>query len=133
MPLGAAAGTIPEHARKRTGTMAEADGEHPGDGEWLSVAAAARQLGISRKAVMLRIAQGSLEWRPEADHGRPIRIPSWANPIDIPGELARMQIEITELRARIKHLESEAVAARKVEAELRSALAWHRPFWWRWW
>ncbi len=48
------------------------DGPEPG--EWLSVAEAARRLGVTEKAVRNRIRRGTLEWRPAGNHGREVLI-----------------------------------------------------------
>jgi hypothetical protein len=48
----------------------------PGDGpgEWLSIAEAARRIGVTPKAIRNRLERGTLEWRSAGNHGREVFI-----------------------------------------------------------
>jgi hypothetical protein len=50
-----------------------AHGDGPGE-EWLTISAAARRLGVSRRAVQKRIERGTLHWRPEGNRGRSVLV-----------------------------------------------------------
>jgi hypothetical protein len=52
----------------------EQSGDGPGDGQWLTVAAAARRLGISPRAVRGRIARGTMPWRAAGNTGKMVRV-----------------------------------------------------------
>jgi hypothetical protein len=58
----------------------------PGDGpgEWLSIAEAARRLGVTPKAIRNRLERGTLEWRPAGNHGREVFIRPGTEPGDGP-------------------------------------------------
>src|SRR4051794_16110784 len=62
-------------------------GTEPGDGpgEWLTVAQAARRLGITPKAIRNRLERGTLEWRPAGNRGREVLIRPEMEPGDGPG------------------------------------------------
>ena len=98
--------------------MAEADGDHPEDGEWLSVAAAARRLDISPRAVRGRIARGTVQWRPDGNHGR--TVPWYCSgtlPVDERWEIEELREELQEARLAIV----VAVAERHAADEIRKA------------
>ena len=65
----------------RGGGPGEDHGETPSDnhggfqtGQWFSITAAARELGISRRAVQLRIARGTIRWRNDGNRGRQVLV-----------------------------------------------------------
>src|SRR5689334_231896 len=50
-----------------------ADG--PGDGgEWLSIAAAARRLGVTPRAIRNRVERGTIRWRAHGNFGREVLV-----------------------------------------------------------
>lgn len=52
------------------------DGEgHPSDDEWCSINEAARRLRVTPTAIRNRIKRGTLETRPNGNHGRLVRVP----------------------------------------------------------
>ena len=51
-------------------------GDSPGAGEWLSVNAAAKRLGITPKAVRNRIDREAILWRPAGNQGRQVFVPA---------------------------------------------------------
>lgn len=44
--------------------------DNPEDGEWLSVAAAAKRLGVSPRAIRGRIDRGTIRWKPAGNTGK---------------------------------------------------------------
>src|SRR3954451_5342987 len=60
----------------------------PGDGpgEWLSIAEAARRLGVTPKAIRNRLERGTLQWRPAGNHGREVFIRPGMGPRDGPDD-----------------------------------------------
>jgi hypothetical protein len=101
--------------------------DHPGDaqgdgpGEWLSVAEAARRLGVVPKAVRSRIARGTLRWRSKGNHGREVFIldaePEGDGPGDGP-DLVALQVQAARLEEQLAA--TRAVAA--VELTARTAV-----------
>ena len=130
-----------------------ADG--PGDGQWLSVAAAARRLGVSPRAIRGRMKRGTIEWRPLGNTGREVLVTSEDaardedrdGPADV---LDQLREELADLRealgraearaesadriaeARVETAQAEAKMLRELIAELRAELTRARkPWWWR--
>lgn len=134
----------------------EQSGDGPGDGQWLTVAAAARRLGISPRAVRGRIARGTMPWRAAGNTGKMVRVREEDASRDVSGdvpeddyELALLREELMEAREQLAGTKASleaAVAIRKAEtgalrelcdrltAELadtrRELVEAHRP-WWR--
>jgi chromosome segregation ATPase len=44
-------------------------------GAWLTISAAARRMGISRRAVQKRIERSTIRWRPDGNRGRLVFVP----------------------------------------------------------
>lgn len=116
------------------------------DGEWLTIAAAARRLRISPRAIRGRIDRGTIEWRAAGNTGKLVLIrPADASadgPEDDPqDEIDRLKEELTESRlaqARLEErarllresLERERARVDALEEEMREMRRPHRP-WWR--
>ena len=130
----------------------DGSGSDPG-GEWLTVAAAARRLGISPRAIRGRIRRGTIEWRTKGNTGREVLVTGEdATPnVDRDGppdgldqlraEVDQLQEELIEARVRVaaaraEKFAAEAIAKAQVEArdqiiqELRDQLAYARRRWW---
>src|SRR4051812_5038373 len=108
--------------------MAEdAAGEVPG--EWVTVAEAARRIGITPKAVRERIRHGSLEWKPHGNAGRlvlvtePTREPPGEPTNDTGEELAELRDALAEERVARARVEGELGAERRHSASLAVLLA----------
>jgi hypothetical protein len=105
-----------------------------GPGEWVSVAEAARRLGVVPKAIRNRMARGTLRWRPKGNQGREVFIPNSMEteedgPRDGPDPVA-LQVQIARLEEQIAA--TKAVALAEVDAmrkELEAGIA-TMP-WWR--
>jgi hypothetical protein len=111
-----------------------ADEESPDvPGAWVSIAEAARRLGVSPCAVRLRIDRQRIRWRPVGNHGREVwlAVAGDDDPAGDPGESPGVPgTEVPLLRARVEELleraaraEGERDAVRAVAAVLREALA----------
>ena len=108
-------------------------------GAWLTVAEAARRLGVTPKAIRNRIKHHSLLSRPRGNAGREVFVPDDMEPGDdegdSPGTLA-LHVQVARLEERLaagERREGELVAAlAKVEARadrLEAALAEARRPW----
>jgi hypothetical protein len=74
-----------------------ADGDVPGmvegmsvddpgnDGAWVTVAEAARRLGVTPRAIRGRLDRGTIPWKPEGNDGRLVWVPSRDVPVPHPG------------------------------------------------
>ena len=135
------------------GMPGDGTGSAAGDGEWLSVAAAARRLGVTPRSVRGRIARGTLVWKPNGNAGKLVRVPFWAQPgggpEDVPGdapggslgvdalELELLRGELTEALVAAARAEERAVALqsqldREVARADRLEARLARPWWSRW-
>jgi hypothetical protein len=118
----------------------------PGDREWLTIAAAARRLRVTPRAIRKRIERGTLEWKPAGNTGKLVLIGpedvTESGHGDAPGEgqedgpgdrLDRLREELTEAKigeaearteARLlrETLEREQARAEERAAALREAL-----------
>jgi hypothetical protein len=96
-------------------------------GDWLSINAAARRLGVTPKAIRGRIERGTIEWRPAGNRGKQVLVTEPGRPRDPPRDWA------AELEAeRMGRLRAEAtVAAQDVLIEELKRLL--RLPWWRRW
>jgi hypothetical protein len=110
--------------------------DSPEDGEWLSVAAAAKRLGISPRAVRGRIDRGTIRWKPAENTGKLVLV----HPEDTTAEdqedvtkdeTDRLREELTEARIGQARAEERAAALRELVDELRAELAAARRPWWR--
>ena len=55
------------------------------DGEWLSINAAARQLGVTATAVRNRLKRGTLQWKPNGNFGKLVFVPlAMQKPVTLP-------------------------------------------------
>jgi hypothetical protein len=96
-------------------------GTQPEDspGTWLTVAEAARRLGVTPKAIRNRIKHSSLESRPRGNAGREVFVPDdmeqGDDEEDSPGTLA--------LHVQVARLEERLAASERREGELSSAVA----------
>src|SRR3954451_21370649 len=98
------------------------DGPEPG--EWLSVAEAARQLGVTEKAVRNRIRRGTLEWRSAGNHGREVLLSPDAEAGDGSGDdpgMVELQVRVARLEERLAVVERERDLFRDREAALAEA------------
>ena len=118
------------------------DGPEAAPGEWLSVEAAARRLGVSPRAVRNRIKRGALEWRLAGNHGREVFVPDGVEAApDDPGtdpETVELMVQVARLEERLAGVERDRDGSRdrakraearadRLEAELR------KPWWRRLW
>jgi len=110
------------------------------DGEWLSINAAARRLGVTATAIRNRIKRGTLRARPNGNFGKLVRMPLTApvmviptpeEPVTLtPENLAGITVTLTE-RLAAAHAELIEMAHRLGAAEgeverLRGHLAFER-------
>jgi hypothetical protein len=123
-------------------------------GEWLSVAAAARRLGVSPRAVRSRIERSTIRWRPAGNSGKLVWLTSGETSAEPSGdeaaedELAVLRLELADAREKLTaalvaaaRAEGEAGALRDsrdrerdLVRELRQELLDARKPWWRrWW
>src|SRR4051794_32583350 len=144
-------GHIPERSGDSPG---DRTGNDPGDGHWLTVAAAARQLGVTSRAIRGRIKRDTIAWKP-GNTGKLVLIrpgdagnTSGDGPRDLAGnELQLLRDVVDQLReelmeVRLAHVrtEGEATALRDTTADLRTRLDRaealladaRRPWWRRW-
>jgi hypothetical protein len=119
-----------------TEQSADGPGDDPEDGEWLTIAAAARQLGVSPRAIRGRIKRGTIEWKAAGNAGKLVRVQiedtSADGPRDDPeDEVDRLREELLEARVAQARAEERAVALRELVDELKAQLAEARRPWWR--
>jgi hypothetical protein len=104
-----------------------------GDGQWVTVAAAARYLGISPRAIRGRIARGTIPWRAAGNTGKMVRVREEDASRDVSGdvpeddyELALLREELMEAREQLAGTKASleaAVAIRKAETGALRELA----------
>lgn len=127
----------------------EQSGDGPGDSPWITVAAAARALGISPRAIRGRIRRGTIEWKPAGNTGRLVRVPPGKafpdDPEDGPEDEAEvlreelhearlaLAVAVAERRAADTIRAAEVAALRELADRLTTELADARRPWWRWW
>jgi hypothetical protein len=116
--------------------VAEQSADGPEDGEWMTVAAAARQLGVSPRAIRGRIKRGTIEWKAAGNAGKLVRVrlgdTSADGPEDDPeDEVDRLREELLEARVAQARAEERAAALRELVDELKAQLAEARRPWWR--
>ena len=109
-----------------------------GDGPWLTVAAAARQMGINPRAIRGRIRRGTIEWKAQGNGGKLVRVPSGDVSPDNPGdgsedELDQLREERTEAPIAAARADERATALRELCDRLTAELAEARKPWWRRW
>src|SRR3954454_3171378 len=114
--------------------MDETSGEPPG--KWLTVAAAARQLGVTPRAVRSRIAHGSLTWKPAGNTGKLVLLPSReeAPPEDspeAPERMAELHETVAELQRQLGHATGQLAGQERLIQQLQDDLAQARQPWWR--
>ncbi len=125
------------------GDSGETSREQVGEGEWLSVAAAARRLRVTPRAIRSRIEHGSIKWKAAGNSGKLVLI----EPGEAPGEdeTELLRAELAELRERltaalVAQAKAEATAAvlresldreRALIDELRRAEHGRGRSWWR--
>ena len=112
--------------------------EAGGDDTWLTVAAAARALGVSPRAIRGRIKRGTIEWKAAGNTGRLVLVPPGDvapdDPADGPEiELELLREELTEARIVAARAEERAAALRELADRLTAELADARRPWWRRW
>src|SRR5689334_14448582 len=106
------------------------DGPEPG--EWLSVAEAARRLGVTEKAVRNRIRRGTLEWRPAGNHGREVLLSPDMEAGDAAGDdpgTVELQVRAARLEERLAMVERERDLYRDLFRDREAALAEARRPW----
>jgi hypothetical protein len=102
----------------------EIAGEPPG--EWVTVAEAARRIGVTPKAVRERIRHGSISWKPNGNAGRlvlvaePAREPPGEPANDAGEELAELRDALAEERVARARAEGELAAMHALTTELRA-------------
>src|SRR6476661_3675620 len=104
-------------------------GESPGEAEeWVTVAEAARRIGITPKAVRERIRHGSVRWKANGNVGRLVLVTEPAR--EPPGEaedaageeLAELRDVLSEERVARARAEGELAAERRHSADLKALL-----------
>src|SRR3954471_10785042 len=106
------------------------DGPEPG--EWLSVAEAARRIGVTEKAVRNRIRRGTAEWRPAGNHGREVLLSPDAeagNGSEDGPETVELQVRVARLEERLAVVERERDLYRDLFRDRETALAEARRPW----
>jgi hypothetical protein len=107
------------------GRVEETSADSPGEGEWLSIAAAARRLGVSPRAIRSRVERGTIRWKPAGNTGKLVWVPSGEAAAGGPeedelellqAELAELREAATELRVALARAEERANAAKAVAA-----------------
>jgi hypothetical protein len=95
-------------------------GDSPGAGEWLSVNAAAKRLGITPKAVRNRIAREAIPWRPAGNQGRQVLVSAEgdAGPGASPGDLTLL-IRLARLEERLAASEDHATSLAAVLEDVK--------------
>ena len=73
----------PLDAPNGEGDVALSGYPHGDDGEWLSINAAARRLGVTATAIRNRIKRGTLQARPNGNFGKLVRVPSAMVPVTV--------------------------------------------------
>src|SRR4051812_21910899 len=98
------------------------------DGDWLTISAAARHLGVSRRAIQKRIERNTIRWRPDGNKGRLVFVAPGDGRRDDHSEahsdgsgdprqrLAAAEREVELLRERMTELREELAAA-KIDRE----------------
>jgi hypothetical protein len=114
----------------------EPAGDRPPEGEWLTVAAAARRLGVSPRAIRSRIERGTLRWKAAGNSGKLVFLASGEQARMPPGdgegeaedggEADLLREELAEARVALARIEERAAALRETlereRAEHREAL-----------
>jgi hypothetical protein len=96
-----------------------------GPGNWVTIADAARRLGVTPKAIRNRLERGTLEWRPAGNRGREVLIRPGMEPGDGIGDQPRddpgdgpetvsLMVQVARLEERQAAIEMRAKA--EVEA-----------------
>jgi hypothetical protein len=100
------------------------------DGEWGSIAEAARRLRVTRQAVRGRIRRGTLATRTEVVGNRQRLLVRLPEPIPEPAPAPAQEAElIAELRATIADLRAERD---RLLAVIEGLAGERRPWWRRW-
>jgi hypothetical protein len=114
------------------------NGDTSADGEWLTIAAAARQLKVSSRAIRGRIDRGTIQWKAAGNAGKLVLVHPEDTPADDPGagpedEVDRLREELMEARVAQARAEERAAALRELVDELKAQLAEARRPWWKRW
>jgi hypothetical protein len=118
------------------GDSGETSREQVGEGEWLSVAAAARRLRVTPRAIRSRIEHGSIKWKAAGNSGKLVLI----EPGEAPGEDETELLRERLTAALVAQAKAEATAAvlresldreRALIDELRRAEHGRGRSWWR--
>jgi hypothetical protein len=116
----------------------DGNGDTSADGEWLTIAAAARRLGVSPRAIRGRIDRGTIAWKAAGNAGKLVLVRPEDASADGPGdgpedEVDRLREELLEARVAQARAEERAAALRELVDELKQQLAAARLSWWRRW
>ena len=89
-----------------------------GVGEWLSINAAARKLGVTATAVRNRLKRGTLQWKPNGNFGKLVFVPlAMQKPVPLtPEETVPLTVTLTILQ---DHIETLKTALSNAEGELK--------------
>jgi len=101
---------------------------HP-DGEWLTIDAAARRLGLTATAIRNRIKRGTLETRPNGSFGKQVWVPltmSRTLTSKAPATLPVLSDFVHTLKAALAKAEAELELLRR-ERERAARLEWKLP------
>jgi hypothetical protein len=111
----------------------ERSGETSGEGPWLTIAAAARQLKVTPRAIRSRIARGTIEWKAAGNTGKLVRVPPGEAAGPAPGEtsgeaweVAILREELSEARGQVESLQAKldaSEAVRKAQVFAAEAVA----------
>jgi hypothetical protein len=116
--------------------------EQSADGEWLTIPAAARRLGVSPRAIRGRITRGTIEWKPAGNAGKLVLVQ--ASDVSADASADGPADEVEQLREELMAARERAVKAEAENAVLREVLAREQargdrlearlamPWWRRW-
>ena len=95
----------------------EAPGDAPGtiEGEWVTVAEAARRLGVSPRAIRNRIKHHSLLSRPRGNQGREVLVTDDMEVEDTPGDspgMVALMVQVARLEERLAAADTLAIGLR---------------------
>src|SRR4051794_12416594 len=104
---------VSEEQSRGRGGETSADG--PGEGEWLSIAAAARRLGVSPRAIRSRVERGTIKWKPAGNSGKLVWLGSGDTSADGPWEEDEQELLRAELADMREKLTAALVAGARAE------------------
>jgi hypothetical protein len=100
------------------GRPADVSADTSADGEWLTIPAAARRLGVSPRAIRGRITRSTIEWKPAGNVGKLVLVRSGETSADASAdafedEADQLREELMEARERAARAEGELAGVRQ--------------------